>query len=139
MTIGTHDNTPTPEKKEVLRIEDLHTSFFTSDGEVKAVNGVNMSLKENSIQGVVGESGSGKSVTALSMLRLVPHPGKITKGAVYFEGVNLLELDNEQLRRIRGKEVAMIFQEPTTALNPLVSGRALCAAARSCPRGPRAA
>ena len=105
----------------MLRIEDLHTSFFTREGEVKAVNGVNLSLKENRILGVVGESGSGKSVTALSMLRLVPHPGKITKGSVYFKGMNLMEVGNEQLRRIRGKDIAMIFQEPTSALNPLLN------------------
>ena len=70
---------------------------------------------------MVGESGSGKSVTALSMLRLVPHPGKITRGAVYFRGVNLMQINDEQLRRIRGKDIAMIFQEPTSALNPLLN------------------
>ena len=113
--------TETQADREVLRIEDLHTSFFTREGEVKAVNGVNLSLKENRILGVVGESGSGKSVTALSMLRLVPHPGKITKGSVYFKGMNLMEVGNEQLWRIRGKDIAMIFQEPTSALNPLLN------------------
>ena len=113
--------TETQADREVLRIEDLHTSFYTREGEVKAVNGVNLSLKENRILGVVGESGSGKSVTALSMLRLVPHPGKITKGSVYFKGMNLMEVGNEQLRRIRGKDIAMIFQEPTSALNPLLN------------------
>ena len=113
--------TETQADREVLRIEDLHTSFYTREGEVKAVNGVNLSLKENRILGVVGESGSGKSVTALSMLRLVPHPGKITKGAVHFKGMNLMEVGNEQLRRIRGKDIAMIFQEPTSALNPLLN------------------
>ena len=82
MTINTAGGTFTPEKKDALRIENLHTSFFTRDGEVKAVNGVNLTLKENSILGVVGESGSGKSVTALSTLRLVPYPGKITQGTV---------------------------------------------------------
>jgi oligopeptide/dipeptide ABC transporter ATP-binding protein len=115
----TPDSTEIQEKKVILRVEDLHTSFFTREGEVKAVNGVNLSLKENSILGIVGESGSGKSVTALSIMRLVPHPGRITRGAVYFNGLNLLGIDNEQLRRIRGKDIAMIFQEPTTALNPL--------------------
>lgn len=109
------------QNETALRIEDLHTSFSTVDGEVKAVNGVNLVLNENSILGVVGESGSGKSVTALSILRLVPHPGKITRGAVYFNGMNLVELSNERLRRIRGKDIAMIFQEPTTALNPLIN------------------
>jgi oligopeptide/dipeptide ABC transporter ATP-binding protein len=119
---NTTDNTPErPEAKAVLLIEDLHTSFFTRDGEVKAVNGINLTLKENSILGIVGESGSGKSVTALSTLRLVPYPGKITHGTVSFEGVNLLEVDNESLRKIRGKDIAIIFQEPTTALNPLIN------------------
>ena len=114
-------STNTPEKKDVLRIENLHTSFMTVDGEVKAVNGVNLTLKEDTILGVVGESGSGKSVTALSILRLVPHPGRITQGAVYFDDRNLMEMDHESLRMIRGKDIAMIFQEPTTALNPLVN------------------
>ena len=113
--------TETQAGREVLRIEDLHTSFYTREGEVKAVNGVNLSLKEDCILGVVGESGSGKSVTALSMLRLVPHPGKITKGSVHFKGMNLMEVGDEQLRRIRGKDIAMIFQEPTSALNPLLN------------------
>ena len=121
MPINTPGSTATSNKKEILRIEDLHTSFFTRDGEVKAVNGVNLSLKEDSILGVVGESGSGKSVTALSTLRLVPYPGKITQGAVYFEDQNLLEIGNENLRRIRGKDIAMIFQEPATALNQLIT------------------
>ena len=109
-------------KKEILRVENLHTTFHTRDGEVKAVNGLNLSLMENTILGVVGESGSGKSVSALSILRLVPPPGKITAGSIYFEGVDILQLDAEPLRRIRGKEIAMIFQEPTTALNPLARG-----------------
>ena len=108
-------------EENVLVVDDLHTSFFTREGEVKAVNGLNLSLKENTILGLVGESGSGKSVSALSILRLIPTPGKITKGAVYFKGLNLLEASHEQLRRIRGKEISMIFQEPTTALNPLMN------------------
>ena len=105
----------------ILVVDDLHTSFFTRDGEVKAVNGLNINLKENTILGVVGESGSGKSASALSILRLIPTPGKITKGAVYFKGLNLMEANSEELRRIRGKEISMIFQEPTTALNPLMN------------------
>lgn len=109
------------DKQEVLRVENLHTSFYTSDGEVKAVNGLNLSLREDTILGVVGESGSGKSVSALSILRLVPDPGRITKGAVYLRGEDLMQLGGEGLRAIRGKEIAMIFQEPTTALNPLLN------------------
>ncbi len=107
--------------KNILVVDNLHTSFFTRDGEVKAVNGLNINLKENTILGVVGESGSGKSASALSILRLIPTPGKITKGDVYFKGINLMEAGDEELRRIRGKEISMIFQEPTTALNPLMN------------------
>ena len=108
-------------KREILRVEDLHTSFFTKEGEVKAVNGVNLTLKEDSILGVVGESGSGKTVTALSILRLLPHPGRTVAGAVYFEGQDLMQADGESLRQIRGKDIAIIFQEPVSALNPLIT------------------
>ena len=108
-------------RREILRVEDLHTSFFTRDGEVKAVNGVNLSLKEDSILGIVGESGSGKSVTALSILRLLPHPGRTVSGAIYFEGRDLLKMDNEGLRQIRGKDISIIFQEPVAALNPIIT------------------
>jgi len=121
MTSNTLNNTGSLEKKVALRIEDLHASFFTRDGEVKAVNGVNLTLKENSILGVVGESGSGKSAMALSILRLLPYPGKITGGAVYFDGRNLLEIGNESLRNLRGRDMAIIFQEPATALNQLIT------------------
>ena len=107
--------------KNILVVDNLHTSFFTRDGEVKAVNGLNINLKENTILGVVGESGSGKSASALSLLRLIPTPAKITKRDVYFKGINLMEAGDEELRRIRGKEISMIFQEPTTALNPLMN------------------
>lgn len=104
-----------------MRIEDLSTSFYTKEGEVKAVNGINLSLYEKSILGVVGESGSGKSATALSAMRLIPEPGVIKSGSVYFENLNILELNYEELRQIRGKDMAMIFQEPVSALNPLVN------------------
>ena len=116
--VGSETVTP---KREILRVEDLHTSFFTKEGEVKAVSGVTLSLKEDSILGIVGESGSGKSVTALSMLRLLPHPGRTTRGSVTFNGRDLLGMDGERLRQIRGKDIAMIFQEPTSAMNPLLT------------------
>ncbi|MBI4282404.1 MAG: ABC transporter ATP-binding protein [Chloroflexi bacterium] len=112
-------NTESTRKKEVLRIENLHTYFYTREGVVKAVNGVNLSVKDDSILGIVGESGSGKSVTALSVLRLVPYPGKITEGSVYFAGMNLLEIDTEQLLSVRGKDIAMIFQDARGSLNPI--------------------
>tara|TARA_B100001750_G_scaffold104326_1_gene82548 strand:- start:928 stop:1884 length:957 start_codon:yes stop_codon:yes gene_type:complete len=104
-----------------MRIEDLSASFYTKEGEVKAVNGINLSLYEKSILGVVGESGSGKSATALSIMRLLPEPGVIKSGSVNFEKLNVLELNYEELRQVRGKDMAMIFQEPLSALNPLVN------------------
>ena len=105
----------------IMRIEDLSASFYTKEGEVKAVNGINLSLYEKSILGVVGESGSGKSATALSIMRLLPEPGVIKSGSVNFEKLNVLELNYEELRQVRGKDMAMIFQEPLSALNPLVN------------------
>ena len=105
----------------IMGIENLYTSFYTKEGEVKAVNGINLSLYEKSILGVVGESGSGKSATALSIIRLLPEPGVIKSGSVHFEKLNVLELNYEELRQVRGKDMAMIFQEPLSALNPLVN------------------
>ena len=105
-------------KEEVLRIENLHTYFYSREGVVKAVNGVNLSVKADSILGIVGESGSGKSVMVLSLLRLVPDHGKITQGAVYFEGMDLMEIDTEEMLRVRGNSISMIFQDPKGSLNP---------------------
>ena len=105
----------------IMGIENLYTSFYTKEGEVKAVNGINLSLYEKSILGVVGESGSGKSATALSIMRLLPEPGVIKIGSVHFEKLNVLELNYEELRQVRGKDMAMIFKEPLSALNPLVN------------------
>ncbi|MDP6101757.1 MAG: ABC transporter ATP-binding protein [Dehalococcoidia bacterium] len=107
------------EKEEVLRIEDLHTYFYSREGVVKAANGVNLSVKAASILGIVGESGSGKSVTALSLLRLIPYPGEIVQGAVYFDDKNLLEIDTEEMLKIRGGSISMIFQDPKGSLNPI--------------------
>ena len=105
----------------IMGIENLYTSFYTKEGEVKAVNGINLSLYEKSILGVVGESGSGKSATALSIMRLLPEPGVIKSGSVHFEKLNVLELNYEELRQVRGKDMAMIFQEPLSELNALVN------------------
>jgi len=104
----------------ILQVENLTTHFFTREGLLKAVNGVNFTLERGQILGLVGESGSGKSVTALSILRLVPHPGKIISGSVYLEGRNLAKLKGDELRRVRGKEISMIFQDPVTGLNPVL-------------------
>jgi peptide/nickel transport system ATP-binding protein/oligopeptide transport system ATP-binding protein len=102
----------------VLELEDLHTYFFARIGVAKAVCGVSFSLKRGEILGVVGESGSGKSVTALSILRLVPHPGRIVQGRVLLQGRDLLSLSLRDMRRLRGDRISMIFQEPMISLNP---------------------
>lgn len=103
----------------LLKIDNLHTSFFTDAGEVKAVRGVSFTLDKGKILGIVGESGCGKSVTAFSIMRLVPFPGKVTKGEVIFKGRDLLRIPEEEMRKVRGKELTMIFQEPMTSLNPV--------------------
>ena len=104
----------------LLSIERLKTYFHTDEGVAKAVDGVNFSIKAGETLGVVGESGSGKSVTALSILQLLPMPpGKFEGGKILFKGEDLLQADEERLRQIRGNEIAMIFQEPMTALNPV--------------------
>ena len=114
---------PTP----LLKIEDLSVSFDTSAGRVQAVSGVGLELARGETLGVVGESGCGKSVTALSVLGLVPSPpGFVDSGRIDFDGQDLLALDPEALRRIRGNRIGMIFQEPMTALNPVLTvGRQL--------------
>ena len=104
----------------LLDIRGLRTQFFTDDGLARAVDGVSYSLEKGETVGVVGESGCGKSVTALSVLRLIPDPpGKIVAGEIMFEGANLLQLSSSDMRRIRGNDISMIFQEPMTSLNPV--------------------
>jgi len=101
-----------------LKIEELKTFFQTREGVAKAVNGVSLGIEPGMILGVVGESGCGKSVTAFSVLRLVPHPGRIVSGRVLFQGRDLLRLPEKEMRRIRGDRISMIFQEPMISLNP---------------------
>ncbi|MBI2088935.1 MAG: ABC transporter ATP-binding protein [Deltaproteobacteria bacterium] len=104
----------------LIEVKGLETSFFTPEGEVKAVAGVSFEVEEGETLGLVGESGCGKSVTALSIMRLVPSPpGKIVKGKILYRGQDLLGLSREAMRRIRGNEISMIFQEPMTSLNPV--------------------
>ncbi len=104
----------------LLAVEDLKTVFMTSQGTGRAVDGVSFQLRAGETLGLVGESGCGKTVTALSLLRLVPDPpGEITGGAIHFNGHNLLELSEERMRAIRGNDISMIFQEPMTSLNPV--------------------
>ena len=106
----------------LLEVRDLKTYFFTQAGVVKAVDGVSYDLAEGETLGLVGESGCGKSVSALSIMRLIPDPpGKTVGGEVIFDGQDLLKLPDSQMRRVRGKQIAMVFQEPMTSLNPVLS------------------
>ncbi|WP_300524585.1 ABC transporter ATP-binding protein [Aminiphilus sp.] len=107
------------ETAELLRVENLYTSFFTHVGEVKALRGIDFSLKEGEAFGIVGESGSGKSVTSLSILRLLPYPGRVTAGRVLFRGEDLLAKSEREMRSLRGDDLTMIFQDPMTSLNPV--------------------
>ena len=102
----------------LLRISDLATYFHVSNGTVKAVDGVDLDVGREEIVVIVGESGSGKSVTALSILGLIREPGRIERGTIHFDGTNLLELNPEQIRSIRGARISMIFQNPYTSLHP---------------------
>ena len=103
----------------ILEVRDLKTHFFTDDGVVEAVDGVSFTIKRGEVLGLVGESGCGKSVASLSIMRLIDKPGKIVGGEVIFKGENLLKKTEEEMRKIRGSEIAMIFQEPMTSLNPV--------------------
>ncbi len=107
---------------KLLEIENLRTQFYTSSGVVAAVDGVTYDVEEGETVAVVGESGSGKSVSALSVLRLIPDPpGKIVDGEIRFQGRDLLKLSDDEIRHVRGKEISMVFQEPMTSLNPVLS------------------
>ena len=111
----------------LLQVEELRTYFFTEEGVVKAVDGVTFHIEPGEILGLVGESGCGKTVSALSILRLIPiPPGKIVSGSVQFEGEDLISMSETHIRHIRGNKIAMIFQEPMTSLNPVLTiGRQL--------------
>ena len=106
----------------ILEVKDLQTYFFTYEGVVKAVDGVSYELEEGETLGLVGESGCGKSVSALSVMRLIPDPpGRIINGEVQFEDEDILKIDMNDMRRIRGGKIAMVFQEPMTSLNPVLT------------------
>jgi oligopeptide/dipeptide ABC transporter ATP-binding protein len=104
----------------VLQVKDLKTQFFTDDGVVQAVDGVSFDLHPGETLGIVGESGCGKSVTALSILRLIQEPGRITNGQILFRGSDIVQMQEEEVREIRGKDIAMIFQDPLSSLNPVL-------------------
>ncbi len=108
-----------PADGSLLSVQDLKTYFYTEDGIVKAVDGVDFSVKPGEVLGLVGESGCGKSVTSLSIMRLVSAPGKITGGKITFNEKSLLELDEDEMVKIRGDRVSMIFQQPQSSLNPV--------------------
>ena len=106
----------------LLEVQGLTTRFYTQDGVVQAVNGISYQLNEGETLGIVGESGSGKSVGVMSVMRLIPSPpGKITAGEVFFEGRDLLKVSDDEIRNIRGNKIAMIFQDPMTSLNPVLT------------------
>ncbi len=106
--------------ERLLDVKGLTTHFFTDEGVVRAVDGIDFYIDKGETLGIVGESGCGKSVTALSIMRLIPQPpGRIVRGQIYYNGRNLLDLTPKEMRKIRGKEISMIFQEPMTSLNPV--------------------
>lgn len=106
-------------KEELLEVKGLHTSFFTHLGEVKAIRDVSFSVHKGEIVGIVGESGSGKSVTSLSIMGLLAYPGRVTGGEILFKGEDLAKAKKSRMRKIQGNQIAMIFQDPMTSLNPL--------------------
>ncbi|WP_404332464.1 ABC transporter ATP-binding protein [Mesobacillus maritimus] len=109
-------------KENILKVNNLRTSFFTDEGEVKAVDGVDFTIEKGKTLGIVGESGSGKSITSLSILRLIEETtGRIVDGEILFKGENLLDKTKKQMMNIRGNHISMIFQEPMTSLNPTLT------------------
>ncbi len=104
---------------KLLQVKNLKTYFYTEDGIVKAVDGVDFDLRHGEILGLVGESGCGKSVTSFSIMRLIGQPGKIVAGEIWFDGRDLVKLSEREMRRIRGNRISMIFQQPTSCLNPV--------------------
>ena len=102
----------------MLEVRDLHTSFFTPAGEVKAVNGISFNLDHGKVLGIVGESGSGKSVTAYSIMQILANTGKIVSGSIKFDGKELVNAGESVMKTIRGNKISIIFQDPMTSLNP---------------------
>ena len=105
----------------LLEIKNLKTHFFTRQGVVKSVDGISFSLEKGEILGIVGESGAGKSITGFSILGLIDKPGKIVEGEIVFDGTDLTKMSEKELQKIRGNDIAMIFQDPQTSLNPVIT------------------
>ena len=126
-------------EQALLEISQLQLHFFMDKGVVKAVDGVDLTVREGEVVGLVGESGCGKSVTSLAVMGLVEAPGRIVGGSIRFDGRDLTKLSHKEMRQIRGNEIAMIFQEPMTSLNPVFTDRqsdgGSCPLHRTCPRG----
>jgi peptide/nickel transport system ATP-binding protein len=108
-------------REALLSVEDLRVQFWTRRGTIHAVNGISFDIAPGETLGIVGESGCGKSVTSLAILGILPRAGRVTSGRAIFDGRDLLHLSDRQLRRVRGKEIAMIFQDPMTSLNPVLT------------------
>ena len=121
--MGEADTTENQDNREtVLDVRELQTYFYTDEGVVKAVDGLSYSVHKGEFVGLVGESGCGKSVSAMSVLRLIPHPpGLIVGGEILFKGEDLMQATEERMRNLRGNRIAMVFQEPTTSLNPVLT------------------
>ena len=118
-TLNVDEKVKENEEKAILQVKNLHTSFFTDKGEVKAVNGVSFNLSKGKILGIVGESGSGKSVTAYSIMQILADTGKVVEGEILYNGRNVLEFNKKEMKDFRGKKCSVIFQDPMTSLNPV--------------------
>ena len=105
----------------LLEIKDLAIHFPTEEGDVRAVNGISLTIDEGKTLGLVGETGAGKTTTALGILRLVPEPGEVLSGEILYKGQDIMKLPNKEVQDIRGNEISMIFQDPMTALNPVMT------------------
>ena len=110
-------------EENILDVRDVYTYFRTESGIVKALDGISFNVRKNESVGIVGESGCGKSVTARTILRILPRNGEIIDGEVYYRGINLFNLQEKQMRKVRGKEIALLFQNPLSALNPVLTIR----------------
>jgi oligopeptide transport system ATP-binding protein len=112
---------PTSDPDEIaLQVDHLEAEFLTDRGPIKALHGMSFQLRGGEVLGIVGESGSGKTLTALSIMRLLRHPGRVTAGRIIFKGRDLLQLSEKEMRTVRGAEIAMVFQDPMTSLNPVI-------------------